>query len=274
MESLEKIMSSMNVENAFIIKGAKNIQTYYDLLPELLRAITTKAQTLSHQSIVTLAVEQYDRLTAGVSTGYYHASQSAFTGAVDQIDDILTDASQTGGWTPFAQGFSLQVGCANRRVFGLVNSQSRELYDFFMTIPDIEEYTYSDIMGRPREFSSTKWNQRRDDWKALELGRQHLHVMDFVFIEDYGIVAPSIINDAVIPTYESRLHKLVEELTIAEVKKEFSLNSYEKLILFLTHNPEYSTRLAKNFQKLSDVLDKNLSIEKLQGVTINGIGRI
>lgn len=256
----------MNVENAFIFKRHKNMQHYYDSLPGLVGLVTQKAKEIAHQNIVNLATEQYDRVAVGASTGYYHAAKNAMDGAVDQIDDVLTEASENGVWTPFAQGFSVQVGCVNKRVIGLVQTQSRELYDNFMAKAEVREYVFSEIMGRPREISSIKWNERREDWKALELGKRHLHVLDYIIIEDFGIVVPSGNEVVTLPSLDIRLHKLAEEITISEVKKEFGLKSYDQLILFLTRNPEYSTRLAKNYQKFGGMLDKSLSIEKLQGI--------
>jgi hypothetical protein len=254
---------ALDISGGFILKGAKTLDAAYHRLPGWLEASYIRARQLSQQAIVSLATDFYDEATAVGKKDYRDLSDTPYDAAYNWINYELRETEEPA----YNLGMALAIGVVNKRVIGLLHSDSKVMREFFMAQPDIGPYDYSVVSGKPKKVTSKQWEQRGNDWAALEINDQYVHMLEYTIIPPRTLFIPSRDDSVILPSFEARLQKLAHQHTMYECRDEFGLYSNQKCLEFIMRNPIYTERLTKTARYLETALDKDLTLEKLQKET-------
>ena len=251
---------ALDISGGFILKGAKTLDSAYKLLPDWLESTYIRALQLSQQAIVSLATDFYDQATVHHSPHYKDLADTPYDAAYNWINAGLRGESKDLGL-----GTALAIGVTpSKRVIGVVSSESKHMREHFMSLPGIQPYNYSVVSGRPKGVTQKQWEQRHADWKSMEINDQYVHMVEYTLVNPSVMFIPNRDDAATIPSFESRLQKMGRENTMAQCRDEFELYSEHQFIEFMLRNPIYTERLNTTLKSLEKVLDKELTLEKLQ----------
>lgn len=251
---------ALDISGGFILKGAKTLDAAYKRIPVWIESSYIKARQLSQQAIVSLATDFYDETTALNRPVYRDLADTPYDAAYNWIRDALRSEASGVGF-----GTAIAIGVAqDKRVIGILNSQSTSMRDHFLTLPDIQPYDYSVVSGKPKGITQKQWDQRRDDWTSLEINEHYVHMLEYNLVNPSVMFIPSRDDDVTIPSFESRLQKLAREHTMNQCRDEFGLYSKYQFVEFMLRNPLYTERLNASLKYLEPALDKDLTLEKLQ----------
>ncbi len=254
---------ALDISGGFILKGAKTLDAAYKCLPHWLEVSYIKARQLSQQAIVSLATDFYDEATVLHKPDYRDLSDTPYDAAYIWINDELRRGVPGSGL-----GTGIAIGVAqDKRVIGILHSESKAMREHFMTLPGIFSYDYSVVTGKPKGVTQKQWDQRRDDWQSLEINDQYVHMLEYTLVNPSVMFIPSRDDDVIIPSFEARLQKLAQKHTMNECRDEFGLYSEHKFVEFMLRNPIYTERLNASLKYLDTLLDKDLTLEKLQKET-------
>lgn len=251
---------TMDIGGGFILKGAKTLDAAYKRIPGWLESSYIRGRQLSQKAIVGLATEFYDQSTCVGDHGFKDVAKTPYDAAYEWIKGELEAGNPT-----YSLGTMIAIGVArNKRVIGVLHSDSKQMREHFMSLPDIAPYDYSVVSGKPKKVSEKQWEQRREDWESMEINDQYVHMVEYVFIGSNVMFIPSRDDDVILPSYESRLHKVARAHTMTECRNDFGLHSEHQVIEFMLRNPIYTQRLEAALEQVGRRLDKELTLEKLQ----------
>ena len=251
---------ALDIRGGFILKGAKTLDAAYKRLPDWLEASYIRGRQLTQQSIVGLATEFYDLSTALGDSQFKEMGRTPYDAAYAVIDNALR-----AGYPSYSLGTVIAIGVTDsKRVIGILHSDSKPMRDTFMAFPDIAPYDFSVVTGKPKKVTDKQWEQRRSDWKSLEINDQYVHMLEYTLVGQNTAFIPSRDDNVIIPLYETRLHKLAQQHTMNECMNEFGLHFENEYVEFMLRNPLYTDRLNASLAYLETVLDKELTLEKLQ----------
>ena len=249
-----------DISGGFIVKGAKNLDAAYKRIPEWVESSYLSGRQFTQQAIVNLATELYDQYKCLGDKSLTDMGETAYDAAYTWIQGELKEGNPN-----YSLGTAIAIGVArDKRVIGILQSDFNGMREHFMSQPGIEPYWYSEVTGKPRKMTPKQWEQRRLDWESMEINDKYVQLLEYTLIPPNVMFIPSRDDNANIPSFESRLHKLATKHTMDECRHEFGLYSDRQYVEFMMHNPIYSERLKASLQFIERQLDQNLTLEKLQ----------
>lgn len=260
-------MDRLDIPHGFSFDKAKTLDAAYAALPGIRSVVIAAAEQQTFQTVTDLATRLYDFATV------FPTKQKPTYSWLRQARDILSHRLQSSHEKK--EESPLDLGCAiglvkvEKRVIGFFLTTAPQLWNALMTAPDVIPYTYSSLTDRPKNITAKRWEQRRIDWEFDPTSP----MLRMDLIPRYYMPMPAVpLAHNVIP-YETRLHTLADEVTIGECKSEFGLQNFNDIAKFVTGNSEYARRLTERKAAFAELLDKEITLDKLQE-TQNGPTRI
>jgi hypothetical protein len=255
---------NVDISGGFIVKNTTKLDSAYNAIPTWMLGIHKKVRELSQDAIVGVATELYDRASVG-KPDYLDVATSPYEAAIKIMEYDLEEATKQNKPSEYDLGINISIGVARqKRVIGVIHANSPVITQHFMSFENIKEYNCSVVTGKPKSISEKNWSQRLDDWESLIINPDHLHLVHFSLFENNVLVLPSLDDNVTLPSYPVRLQKLAMKHTMDQCKLEFGLNTLQKAYEFVLNNPVYTKRLDETTARYDRLLDKDLTVKKLQ----------
>jgi hypothetical protein len=212
------------------------------------------ARVAAHQNIIKTAVQVYD--LRSLHNAHETAKDSAYAIAANLYERNFNAGKHS-------NLLKVSLASSGKRVFGNIDGAPHMIAGFKAN-SRLRDYTYCDITGRPKNVSEAKWKQRRDDWHGSVINDYHAKMLEYTVCHAEEMVLPTGNELCRIPTYEARLHQLVEQRTMQKCIEELGIENEADYTRFLMSNPKYTEVRDAVQAELEAVLDKNLTTQKLQ----------
>lgn len=255
---------SMKIYNGFKLKGVRSLDKAFFLMRDIRKPIQEAAELLAAKMLATRACFIYDEATVtGTELG-----MSALMKTRREIDDSLRESSIDRRRCYYDLGFDMALAVTtDKKVIGMVFCESNDLKDKFFALDTVIKYRYWDNSDKPDYASELEWTKRRGHWNEVlsdsAVPAQNMFTMQF--LPEYQFPYPDKEDVAKqIITFDHRLQKLAERITISKASEELNLQSPSAIMQFIMQKSEFTPRLEAETEALREKIKPTLTIEDLQ----------
>lgn len=254
---------STKIYNGFRLKGVRTLDKAFFMMPELRKPIRAAAELQAAKLLVMRASYIYDEATyLGEKQG-----MSALKKAYGDIWAGLRESARTRERDYFDLGFDLSLAVTtDKNVIGMAFGNN-DIKKAFFALEPVADYSYWDNTDEPDDVTPKDWAKRRGHWNEV-LGVSSVpaqSMFNITFVPEYEFPYPDrelVAQQSI--TFERRLQKLGEAITIARAKEELKLDTTGAVIQFMMQKSAFKPRLEAVIEEIKDKLQPTLTLEELQ----------